>query len=247
MSRFVNKAAFGYLLRAMSETTPINTLPPGDPAAAQIARTLERDIVLGRLKPGAKLREEDLAERFSASRHHVREGLGRLERIGIIVKERNRGATVRRFTVDEVRQIYDVREILQRQAALRIALPVREATLDRLRTINAEYESAVDADDLQLIHETNDLFHTELFRLCANDVLLQLVKNYMDLTYAIRGSAFGDPEHLETSRRHHRIMLELLAGTDSWALSQICVDHIQPTKALYLTMLAGQPDGGRNG
>ena len=230
----------------MSELIPAGMLPSGDPAAEQIARMLERDIVLGRLKPGAKLREEDLAERFSASRHHVREGLGRLERVGIVVKERNRGVTVRRFNVDEVRQIYDVREILQRQAALRIPLPVPDAAVEWLRAINARYEAAVDADDLQLIHETNDLFHTELFRLCGNDLLLQLVKNYMDLTYAIRGSAFGDPEHLETSRRHHRIMLELLAGTDAWALSQICVDHIQPTKALYLSMLEKQQEGAES-
>jgi len=230
----------------MNETTLAQSLPSGDPGAELIARALERDIVLGRLKPGAKLREEELAERFSVSRHHVREGLARLERVGIVVKERNRSVRVRRFSVDEVRQIYDVREILQRQAALRIVLPVAEITIDRLRTINAEYQAAVEADDLQLIHETNDLFHTELFRLCGNDLLLQLVKNYMDLTYAIRGQAFGDPEHLETSRRHHRIMLELLAGSDSWALSQICVDHIQPTKALYIAMLKAQADDANN-
>jgi DNA-binding GntR family transcriptional regulator len=75
-------------------------------------------------------------------------------------------------------------------------------------------------------------------------MLLQLVKKYMDLTYAIRGAAFADPDNLETSRRHHRIMLELLSGTDSWALAQICVDHIQPTKAQYLEILRQQTDDG---
>lgn len=213
-----------------------------DPAAEQIARALEQDIVLGRLRPGEKLREEDLAERFSASRHHVREGLARLERIGIVLKARNRGASVRRFTADEVRQIYEIREILQRQAALRISLPADSTVIQRLAAINTDYEAAVDAGEFQRIHETNDLFHSELFRLCGNDLLLQLVKNYMDLTYAIRGSAFGDPENLETSRRHHRIMLNLLAGVDSWALAQICVDHIQPTKAQYLAILREQTE-----
>lgn len=216
-----------------------------DGAAVHIARALEQDIVLGRLRPGEKLREEDLAERFDASRHHVREGLARLERIGIVIKERNRGVSVRRFTVDEVRQIYEVREITQRQAALKIRLPVDAATIGRLTAINDRYEAAVDAGDFQAIHQQNDLFHTELFRLCGNDLLLQLVKHYMDLTYAIRGAAFGDPENLETSRRHHRIMLDLLGGTDPWALAQICVDHIQPTKALYLEILKSQDgDGG---
>jgi DNA-binding GntR family transcriptional regulator len=208
-----------------------------DPAAQQIARALEHDIVLGRLRPGEKLHEEDLAERFSASRHHVREGLARLERMGIVAKARNRGVSVRRFTADEVRQIYEIREILQRQAALRIPLPVDQAVVERLASINADYEAAVEAGEFQQIHETNDTFHTELFRLCNNDLLLQLVKNYMDLTYAIRGSAFGDPENIETSRKHHRIMLDLLSGTDPWALAQICVDHIQPTKAQYLAIL----------
>lgn len=213
-----------------------------DPAAEQIARALEQDIVLGRLRPGEKLREEDLAERFSASRHHVREGLARLERIGIVAKARNRGVTVRRFTADEVRQIYEIRELLQRQAALRIPLPADSTVIQRLTAINADYEAAVEAGEFQRIHEANDLFHTELFRICGNDLLLQLVKNFMDLTYAIRGSAFGDPENLETSRRHHRIMLNLLSGADSWALAQICVDHIQPTKAQYLAILREQTD-----
>jgi len=211
-----------------------------DPAADMIARALEQDIVLGRLRPGEKLREEDLADRFSASRHHVREGLARLERIGIVIKARNRGVSVRRFSADEVRQIYEIREIVQRQAALRISLPVDPPTITRLETINAAYERAVDTGDFERIHETNDLFHTELFRLCGNDLLLQLVKHYMDLTYAIRGSAFGDPENLETSRRHHRIMIGLLAGHDPWALAQICVDHIQPTKTQYLAILREQ-------
>lgn len=213
-----------------------------DPTAEQIARALEQDIVLGRLRPGTKLREEVLAERFSASRHHVREGLARLERIGIVSKTRNRGVSVRRFTADEVRQIYEIREILQRQAALRIQLPVDPAVVQNLTSINAEYESVVEAGEFQRIHETNDRFHTELFRLCGNDLLVQLVKNYMDLTYAIRGLAFADPENLETSRRHHRIMLNLLSGTDSWALAEICVDHIQPTKAQYLAVLRKQLD-----
>ena len=221
--------------------TALEDAPDGaDATARHIARALEGDIVLGRLRPGQKLPEEELAERFSASRHQVREGLARLERIGIVTRERNRGASVRSFTAEEVRQIYEVRELLQRQAALRIPLPVDGATVAALRAIQDEYERAVGDGDVQRIHAANDLFHTEIFRLCGNEVLAQLVKHYMDLTYAIRASAFSDRERLLTSRRHHTIMLELLTGQDSWALAQICVDHIQPSKSQYLAMLREQ-------
>jgi DNA-binding GntR family transcriptional regulator len=146
-----------------------------DPAAEQIARVIERDIFRGRLRPGEKLREEELAERFGASRHHIREALLRLSRLGIVAKERNKGASVRQFTADELRQIYEVREILQRQAALRIKLPADPDAVARLKRLNEDYESAVEAGDFHLIHETNDRFHTELFGLCNNPLIVSLI------------------------------------------------------------------------
>src|SRR5579883_2168834 len=209
-----------------------------DPLAEKIARAIEQDIVFAQLKPGQKLGEEELAERFGASRHQVREGLAKLEKMGVATKERNRGVFVRRFSAEEVRQIYEVREILQRQAALRISLPVEETTIASIAAINDAYEAAVAAGDLRKIHEANDLFHSEIFRLCGNEILANLVKQYMDLTYAIRSAGFADPENLETSRRHHRLIIELLRSKDSWALAQLCVDHIQPTKTRYLAALA---------
>ena len=208
-----------------------------DRAGDHIARSIERDIFRGRLRAGEKLREEDLAERFAASRHHIREALLRLSRVGIVVKERNRGAFVREFTADELRQIYEVREILQRQAALRIRLPADPEAIARLKRINEDYERAVEAGDFHRIHETNDRFHTELFGLCNNPLLVSLINLYMEMTYAVRGAGFGDPENLDKSRNHHRIMIRLLSGSDSWALAQICVDHIQLTKDQYLEEL----------
>jgi DNA-binding GntR family transcriptional regulator len=213
-----------------------------DFTADQIARALEQDIILGALQPGTKLREAELAARFSASRHHVREGLARLESSGIVVKERNRGVSVRRFTAQEVLEIYEIRELLQLQAALRIHLPAAADDIARLAALNADYEAAIEEGNLQRIHEANDLFHMELFRLCGNNFLLQLIKNLMDLTYVIRSVAFGTQENLDSARRHHRIMLDLLAGSDRWALAQICIDHIQPTKVHYLAQLTRSAD-----
>ena len=102
------------------------------------------------------------------------------------------------------------------------------------KRINEDYERAVEAEDFHLIHETNDRFHTELFGLCNNPLLVSLINLYMEMTYAVRGAAFAAPENLDKSRGHHRVMIQLLSGADSWALAQICVDHIQLTKDQYL-------------
>ena len=208
----------------------------GDAFSAQIAGELETDIVFGRLRPGQKLPEEELAERFAATRHQVREALSRLERIGIVVKERNKGVTVRRFGIEEVGEIYEVREILQRHAALRIPLPAPKESIAALEAIHTEYEDAVARGDFHAIQKSNDRFHTELFRLCGNEVLAQLVKQFMDLSYAIRVNSFS-PDHLATAAREHATMIRLLAGRDSWALAQVCIDHIQFSKDQYLARL----------
>lgn len=207
--------------------------------AERIAQELEDHIIFGRLKPGQRLPEEELSERFSASRHHVREALAQLSRAGIVSKERYRGVTVRSFTVREVNEIYEIRELLQRQAALRIPLPVPKAKVMELEEIHTEYESAIAASDLRKINQWNDRFHSEIFQLCGNESLAQLIKRYMDLSYLIRANAFN-PEHLVVGRREHRIMLDLLSTQDSWALSQICIDHIQYSKKQYLSLLALQ-------
>ncbi|MBV8915198.1 MAG: GntR family transcriptional regulator [Acetobacteraceae bacterium] len=202
-----------------------------------IARALEAEIVLGRMRPGQRLGEEELSERFSATRHHVRAALTALERTGIVRKERNKGYSVRSFSVAEVEEIYELREILQRQAALRIALPVPPEKLEALTDLELEYERAVEAGDLRRIHAANDLFHAAMFALCNNARLAELVGQYMDLSYLIRGNAF-EHEHCLVAIREHRLMLSLLASRDSWSLAQACVDHMQYSKNQYLSMLS---------
>ena len=215
--------------------------PAGDLLAESIAQALEADIIFGRLSPGRKLPEEELAERFSASRHQVREALARLQRTGIVSKERNKGVSVRSFSAAEVEQIYEVREIIQRQAALRIPLPASRPQIAMIEAVEADYERAVAAGDLRRICETNDRFHVALFALCGNAMLAQLVKQYMDLSYVIRANAFN-PEHLAVARSEHRMMVALLSGRDSWALAQLCIDHIQHSKAQYLAFLRLRED-----
>ena len=90
---------------------------------AEVIRRLEEDIIFGRFAPGSRLVEDTLMTRYGASRHFVRQALFQLERQGIVLREKNIGATVRFYSADEVRQIYEVREMLTRQAALMIALP----------------------------------------------------------------------------------------------------------------------------
>src|ERR1044072_6266803 len=106
---------------------------------AEVIRRLEEDIIFGRFAPGLRLVEDTLTQRYGASRHFRRQALFQLQRQGIVLREKNIGATVRFYSAEEVRQIYEVREMLTRQAALMIALPAPQSLIDQLSELQRHY------------------------------------------------------------------------------------------------------------
>ena len=151
---------------ALTETSA----PTREEEQAEVIRRLEEDIIFGRFAPGSRLVEDTLMTRYGASRHFVRQALFQLERQGIVLREKNIGATVRFYSAEEVRQIYEVREMLTRQAALMIALPAPASLIEQLSELQRQYCAKADAQDLRGIHEANDAFHVALFSACGNPV-----------------------------------------------------------------------------
>ena len=154
--------------------------------------------------------------------------------MGIVVRERNKGATVRSLTARQVQEIYDVRELLQRQAALWIKLPAPEALIEELLALHDEHGRHVESGYLRGVHEANDKFHLTLFGACGNAHLVQSIELYMRLSLPVRANSMSSKGSLRISHEHHRLMIEMLRGEDNWVLAQLCVDHLQPSKRNYL-------------
>ncbi|SFV28735.1 DNA-binding transcriptional regulator, GntR family [Devosia crocina] len=205
----------------------------------RIVRALEEDIIFGRLAPGARLTEDSLLSRFPVTRHFVRQALVQLEQMGIIVRERNKGATVRSLTPAEVEQIYAVRELVQRQAALMIPLPASEKLIQDLLLIHKEHGEHIESGYLRGVHETNDRFHLTLFGACGNKYLVQTIELYMRYSLPVRANSMADRTALDVSHGQHRLMIEMLSGRDNWVLAQLCVDHLQPSKKRYIGLVEG--------
>ena len=224
----------------MTETASAGpaTLRRDDPD--EVVARLEEDIIFGRFAPGARLTEDALMSRYGTSRHFARQALVEMERRGIVRREKNVGATVRFYSAEEVRQIYEVREMLTRQAALMIPLPAPQGLIDELTALQRQYCAKADVQDLRGIHEANDAFHLALFSACGNPYLVRSLQDYMSLTLPMRAKNLADREGLAQSRRQHELMIELLKGRDSWALAQLCVDHMQFSKSDYLARIAGE-------
>lgn len=213
---------------------PASDTQDGEHDDLSIARAIEEDVIFGRLAPGTRLTEDTLLARFAVTRHFARQALVQLEAMGIVVRERNRGATVRSLTPKQVQEIYAVRELLQRQAALWIPLPAPQSLIDELHAIHAEHGRHIEAGFLRGVHETNDRFHLVLFGACGNEHLVQSIELYMRLSLPVRANSMASTSALQVSHEHHRLMIEMLKGNDNWVLAQLCVDHLQPSKQRYL-------------
>lgn len=207
--------------------------------SAGVVGLIEDDIIFGRIAPGSRLVEDSLMLRYGRTRHAVRQALVELERKAMVTRERNIGATVRSFDREQVLEIYQVREMLQRQAALMIRLPADRQLLDRLESLNADFAREGALRNLRGVHESNDAFHLALFGACGNTYLVGSIAHYMTLSLPMRATTLGDSEAFALSLRQHEVMIELLQDTDNWALAQLCVEHVQPSKRDYLARTPG--------
>ena len=89
-----------------------------------VLRTLELEIVLGRLLPRERLVEDELMDRLGAKRNHVRTALIALEGMGLVERRPNRGSVVRTYDAQEVEELTAFRADLHRMAVAQMPLPL---------------------------------------------------------------------------------------------------------------------------
>jgi DNA-binding GntR family transcriptional regulator len=177
---------------------------------AKITEALEEDILFGRLRSRERLVEDDLIDRFKATRHHVRLALAELERMGIVNRIPNKGAVVRDFTLEEIEQICAVRELLHDQAASMIPLPADPGLLRRLETLHRAHTAAVGKKNPREIHHINNQFHETLFAACGNTYLARTIADYARLSLAFRCHLMVNPVLASKARDEHAAMIEAL-------------------------------------
>jgi DNA-binding GntR family transcriptional regulator len=202
----------------------------------RIVRRLEEDIVLGRLKPRERLLEEELATLFDAKRHVVRRALLELESMGMITHQPNRGAAVRDFTPTEVEQIYSVREMLEREAALLMPLPASPETLATLKGIHARHSAAVEQRDARTVFRENLAFHRVLFAACGNPYLAEMIELLAYRSHGIRFYSISDRELLMKMRDEHGEMIACMERGDRDRLVELVSGHIRPSKDAYFRL-----------
>ncbi|MGW8280048.1 GntR family transcriptional regulator [Sphingomonas aurantiaca] len=215
----------------------------------RIRNALTDAISSGELAPGTTLDEQQLADRYGASRTPVREALRQLATSGMVEVRPRRGVIVRHVTAEEVMDMFEamaeIEAVCVRLATYRIT-PLERS---RLLRIHEASEAAVEAGDVDAYDALNREFHEAIYRAAHNDFLAdqaiavrtrlnafrrmqlrqdrRLVTSRAEHDAVMRAIAEGDGD--EAARRMRAHMLNAASALDSYIAHQDAL-HIQPAK-----------------
>jgi len=195
-------------------------------------------ILAGALLPGARISEPGLAQELGISRTPVREALHRLAQEGLVELLPGRGARVRVLSVEEVREVYDVRALIEGEAAALAAQNATEAELNRLEQLLQELDALPDEAYAQQMRVDFD-FHTSLVEAAHNKTLARIYADLRSSLTLIRSFLQTLSQHPKTREQHQAIVSALRARNPAMA-SEAVRAHVRYFRDLVMQSLPTQ-------
>ena len=198
------------------------------------------DIRLGRLLPGERLTETDLAARFQISRTPVREAIRQLETDGLVVHMPRLGATIRRLDPAEVSELYEMRAVLESTAA---RLAARAASKPELAEISALHDAMAGTEDIDTLYRLNQLFHTTILDAARNRFLVNAMASVQKTLLILGRSTLEDGGRPRTAQREHQAIVDALWAKDEDTAESAMRQHIEAAHAARLAQKRAERAG----
>lgn len=198
-------------------------------ASSRIAAHLRERILRGELRPGDRIRQEEVAERLGASRVPVREALRILEAEGLTEHEAHKGARVPRLSQHEVDMIYQMRERLEPLALIESLSRIGEAEVAEAQQLQERIESNEDLDRFLALDRE---FHMLTYTGCTLDPLMSMVIRLWNSTQHYRRAyvALGGPGRTWVINAEHRLILDAVERRDPVDAERQLAGHIRRTR-----------------
>ncbi|MCO5966442.1 GntR family transcriptional regulator [Sinorhizobium meliloti] len=194
-----------------------------DTIVNRICRILAARIVTGELEPGTKLRQDHIAEEFGTSHVPVREAFRRLEAQGLAVSEPRRGVRVATFSLDEVREVAEMRAALE-VLALRHAAPhLTPSILDQAEAASVEADNA---RNMRSWEEANRRFHRLLLTPCGMPRLLAAIDDLHAVSARFLFATWRSDWEVRPDHDHRAILAFLRQGRTENAAA-VLERHVQ--------------------
>jgi DNA-binding GntR family transcriptional regulator len=196
-------------------------------------------IQSGKLKPGTRLRETELAEWLGSSRTPVREALNRLQTEGLVVQEPRRGMIIAELDHNMVSELYFMREVLEGTAARLAARHASDVEISMMREIADRDKNLTDPVKLA---RNNRMFHEALYRAAHNRYLLKTLSLLQESLALLGPTTLAMPGRSGTAHQEHDALVSAIESHDADAAEEMSRAHIRSAHRARMKMMFDQFD-----
>lgn len=207
-----------------------------------VFESLREAIIHGRLKPGERLMEVQLAEEMGVSRTPVREAIRKLELEGFVVMIPRKGAYVASISVKDIVDVFEVRAALEGLAA---GLAAERATSDELedmeRAVHHIYEVS-NGRDLGTLVEKDTVFHELIYKASRNQRLVQIVTHLKEQIQRFRTTSLAVPGRGKHAVEEHKGIVEAISERNVELAASLAREHIENAEQLLLSAMGEEKE-----
>jgi len=204
---------------------------------SMVAQKLREAIMSGTLKPGQRLVERELCEMMGVSRPSIREALRVLEADGLVNTVPHRGPVVSTISLEEARQLYAARAVLEGFAGRECARLRDPDVVRRIGEALARLKAAFAEGDLTAALEAKTDFYAALIGGCQNAFVERMLRPLHDRITLLRITSMSHPKRINKSLREVTAIWRAIQAGDPDLAEQCCVDHINAAAVAALSMI----------
>ncbi len=191
-----------------------------------VFNALRKAIITGEFTPGERLMEISLAKRLGVSRTPVREAIRKLELEGLVIMIPRKGAQVARITEKSLRDVIEVRSVLEEFAAGLACERINDEDKNEMRHIHRQFIKAVESNDIMKMVDSDERFHDAIFRAAKNDRLLSIIANLREQFFRYRMEYIRDIMDYSILIKEHELLMEAIFLNDKETARKIMKTHI---------------------
>jgi DNA-binding GntR family transcriptional regulator len=200
-----------------------------NPTSYRIAASLKEEILTGKFPPGTRIRQEDIAEKYGASRSPVREALRMLDADGLVTLVANTGAWISQLSLAECEEMYQIRERVE-PLLLRSSIP--NLTTEHLEKLHELVRQLEESEDVEIFLQFDREFHLLSYTGASTALLGDMVQRLWNTTQHYRRaySRLLAIEGFKSAHYEHHLLLAAISRGDTEDAERILYGHIRRTR-----------------
>lgn len=204
------------------------------PLRELVYEELKKQILTGRIAPGTRMMEVDLAEEMGVSRTPIREAIRKLEKEGLVIIEPRRGAYASSLSVKDMVDTLEVRENLEGFAAALAAERMSDDQINELLHLADDYADAVNANDPIRVLNIDEVFHNYIYKCSENDTLIKLGELVQERAQRFRYLYYDKLGRYQNMPLEHREIATSIASRNAQKAKELSEGHARRLKEFII-------------